>query len=236
MDIIWGGLTFRVLNSGKVALIRSFDFDNTERTQKHPRMAFSETELAGGATSGTIRMHNAEASGLLRYAGHTGDDSALEILLRSETLEVTCRFTKYADTNAIRATQQVRNISDEEICLETANTATVYFGNAVDDNKNWRLHRYDQDTVARIRTDYVHELQDRLRVQLEDAQRSAESGAGRMRTAAVKRAQKIEKQLIEMGKYEEIVHHYADMRIELDLDDGVKVNYAKLAELLTKIK
>lgn len=98
------------------------------------------------------------------------------------------------------------------------------------------LHRYDQDTVARIRTDYVHELQDRLRVQLEDAQRSAEAGAGRMRTAAVKHAQKIEKQLIEMGKYEEIVHHYADMRIALDLDDGVKVNYAKLAELLTKIK
>lgn len=98
------------------------------------------------------------------------------------------------------------------------------------------LHRYDQDTIARIRTDYVHELQDRLRVQLEDAQRTAESGDGRMRTAAVKRVQKLEKQLIEMGKYEEIVHHYADMRIALDLDDGVKVNYAKLAELLTKIK
>lgn len=98
------------------------------------------------------------------------------------------------------------------------------------------LHRYDQDTIARIRTDYVHELQDRLRVQLEDAQRTAESGDGRMRTAAVKRAQKLEKQLIEMSKYEEIVHHYADMRIALDLDDGVKVNYAKLGELLTKIK
>lgn len=98
------------------------------------------------------------------------------------------------------------------------------------------LHRYDQDTIARIRTDYVHELQDRLRVQLEDAQRTAESGEGRMRTAASKRAQKLEKQLVEMSEYEEIVHHYADMRIALDLDDGVKVNYAKLAELLTKIK
>ena len=98
------------------------------------------------------------------------------------------------------------------------------------------LHRYDQDTIARIRTDYVHELQDRLRVQLEEAQRTAESGEGRMRTAASKRAQKLEKQLIEMGKYEEMVHHYADMRLALDLDDGVKVNYAKLGELLTKIK
>ena len=98
------------------------------------------------------------------------------------------------------------------------------------------LHRYDQDTIARIRTDYVHELQDRLRVQLEEAQRTAESGEGRMRTAASKRAQKLEKQLIEMGKYEEMVHHYVDMRLALDLDDGVKVNYAKLGELLTKIK
>lgn len=98
------------------------------------------------------------------------------------------------------------------------------------------LHRYDQDTVARIRTDYVHELQDRLRVQLEDAQHTAENGEGRMRTAAAKRAQKLEKQLMEMSKYEEIVHHYADMRLELDLDDGVKVNYGKFADLLTKIK
>ena len=49
-------------------------------------------------------------------------------------------------------------------------------------------------------------------------------------------AEKLEKQLVEMSKYEEIVHHYADMRLALDLDDGVKVNYAKLAELLTKIK
>ena len=93
-----------------------------------------------------------------------------------------------------------------------------------------------QDTIARIRTDYVHELQDRLRVQLEDAQRTAESGEKRAKMLATKRAQKLEKQLIEMGKYEEIVHHYADMRLALDLDDGVKVNYAKLGELLTKIK
>ena len=47
---------------------------------------------------------------------------------------------------------------------------------------------------------------------------------------------KLEKQLSEVNKYEEIVHHFADMRVEIDLDDGVKVNYAKFAELLTKIK
>ena len=98
------------------------------------------------------------------------------------------------------------------------------------------LHRYDRDTVARVRTDYVHEIQERLRTQLEDARKTAETGEGRMRMNAAKRAQKLEKQLAEVNKYEEIVHHYADMRLPLDLDDGVKVNYGKLAELLTKMK
>ena len=98
------------------------------------------------------------------------------------------------------------------------------------------LHRYDRDTVARLRTDYVHELQDSLRVQLDDARKTAETGEGRQRTVAAKRAQKLEKQQAELLKYEEQVHHLADMRIELDLDDGVKVNYGKLAEILTKIK
>jgi len=98
------------------------------------------------------------------------------------------------------------------------------------------LHRYDRDTVARVRTDYVHELQERLRTQLDDARKRAETGDGRMRTAANKRAQKLEKQLNEINKYEEIVHHFADMRMEIDLDDGVKVNYGKFSDLLTKIK
>ena len=87
-----------------------------------------------------------------------------------------------------------------------------------------------------MRTDYVHEQQERLRTQLDDAKKTAQTGDGRMRANANKRAQKLEKQLSEVNKYEEIVHHFADMRVEIDLDDGVKVNYAKFAELLTKIK
>ena len=98
------------------------------------------------------------------------------------------------------------------------------------------LHRYDRDTVARLRTDYVLELQDRLRVQLDDAQKTADTGEGRARANAARRAQKLAKQQAELLKYEEQVHHLADMRIPLDLDDGVKVNYAKLQDILTKIK
>ena len=98
------------------------------------------------------------------------------------------------------------------------------------------LHRYDRDTVGRVRTDYVHEMQERLSTQLSDARKTAETGEGRARMNASKRVQKLEKQLAEVNKYEEVIHHYADMRIPLDLDDGVKVNYGKLGELLTKIK
>lgn len=98
------------------------------------------------------------------------------------------------------------------------------------------LHRYDRDTIARVRTDYVHEQQERLRTQLDDARKRAETGEGRARANAVKRAQKLEKQLNEVNQYEELVHHFADMRVAIDLDDGVKVNYVKFAELLTKIK
>ena len=41
---------------------------------------------------------------------------------------------------------------------------------------------------------------------------------------------------MELRKYEEKIHHYADMMLPLDLDDGVKVNYAKLQDVLAPIK
>ena len=51
-----------------------------------------------------------------------------------------------------------------------------------------------------------------------------------------KQLKKLNDQLLELNKYEEKVHHYADMMIDIDLDDGVKVNYAKFDALLSKIK
>ena len=47
---------------------------------------------------------------------------------------------------------------------------------------------------------------------------------------------KFKDQLLELKTYEEKIHHYADMMIQLDLDDGVKVNYDKLQDVLAKIK
>lgn len=89
------------------------------------------------------------------------------------------------------------------------------------------MHRYQPDLLARIRTDYVHEQQERYRAQIgyaNDALVSAERGE---RVRLDKRIKKLNDQLKETIAYEEKLHHLADQMIKIDLDDGVKVNYAK---------
>lgn len=98
------------------------------------------------------------------------------------------------------------------------------------------IHRYCPDTVAQIRTDYVHEIQERYRTQLQMTENEIQSASSSDKVRLNKRASKLKAQLLELNDYEEKVHHLADMMIPLDLDDGVKVNYAKLQGILEKIK
>lgn len=98
------------------------------------------------------------------------------------------------------------------------------------------MHRYQPDLLARIRTDYVHEQQERYRSQIgyaNDALVSAERGE---RVRLDKRVKKLNDQLKETIVYEEKLHHLADQMIKIDLDDGVKVNYTKFQDVLAKIK
>lgn len=98
------------------------------------------------------------------------------------------------------------------------------------------MHRYQPDLLARVRTDYVHEQQERYRAQIgyaNDALVSAERGE---RVRLDKRIKKLNDQLKETIAYEEKLHHLADQMIKIDLDDGVKVNYAKFQDVLAKIK
>ena len=98
------------------------------------------------------------------------------------------------------------------------------------------MHRYQPDLLARIRTDYVHKQQERYRAQIgyaNDALVSAERGE---RVRLDKRIKKLNDQLKETIAYEEKLHHLADQMIKIDLDDGVKVNYAKFQDVLAKIK
>jgi type II restriction/modification system DNA methylase subunit YeeA len=98
------------------------------------------------------------------------------------------------------------------------------------------MHRWEKTTVATVRTDYVHELQERYRTQLSMLNEQIESAAQSDRVKLKKRQEKLTTQLDEINKYEEKVHHLADQMIDIDLDDGVKVNCEKFADILEKIK
>ena len=98
------------------------------------------------------------------------------------------------------------------------------------------MHRYQPDTIARIRTDYVHEQQARYRTALEDMTNRIESASTSERVKLNKRHKKLQDQAEEIRLYEEKIHHLADQMISIDLDDGVKHNYAIFKDVLAKIK
>ena len=98
------------------------------------------------------------------------------------------------------------------------------------------MHRYQPDTIARIRTDYVHEQQSRYRTAIADLEsRIANAGTGE-RVKLSKQLTKLQDQAEELRVYEEKIHHLADQMIRIDLDDGVKHNYAIFQDVLAKIK
>lgn len=98
------------------------------------------------------------------------------------------------------------------------------------------MHRYTPDMLARIRTDYVHETQERYRTQIANLEDQLQGAAKGQAVKLQKQLKKLSEQLRECSEFEEKVHHLADRMIEIDLDDGVKVNYAKFQDVLAKIK
>ena len=98
------------------------------------------------------------------------------------------------------------------------------------------MHRYQPDTIARIRTDYVHEQQSRYRTAIADMENRIANASTSERVKMNKALTKLKDQDTELRSYEEKIHHLADQMIAIDLDDGVKVNYAKFQDVLAKIK
>jgi type II restriction/modification system DNA methylase subunit YeeA len=99
------------------------------------------------------------------------------------------------------------------------------------------LHRYNEGTLSRMRSEYVIPLQGKMAARLERLQGDIQVATS---TAHQKRLEKerskLEKQQVELLAFDEKLRHYADMRITLDLDDGVKVNYGKFGDLLAEVK
>jgi type II restriction/modification system DNA methylase subunit YeeA len=99
------------------------------------------------------------------------------------------------------------------------------------------LHRYNEGTLARMRTEYVIPLQGQIAARIEQLEGDkAKATSTSHRNKIQKEQDKLKKQQVELASFEEKLKHYADMRISLDLDDGVKVNYAKFGDLLAESK
>lgn len=98
------------------------------------------------------------------------------------------------------------------------------------------MHRYQPDTIARIRTDYVHEQQARYRTAIADLENRIANASTSERVKLNKQLKTLNDQATEIHAYEEKIHHLADQMISIDLDDGVKKNYAIFQDVLAKIK
>ncbi|HHL3525355.1 TPA: BREX-1 system adenine-specific DNA-methyltransferase PglX [Klebsiella pneumoniae] len=99
------------------------------------------------------------------------------------------------------------------------------------------LHRYNEGTLSRMRTEYVVPLLARYQGNIDlvnDQLKNAESGAATTRLK--KELDGLSKKFNELRSFDDRLRHYADRRITIDLDDGVKVNYGKFGDLLADVK
>ncbi len=99
------------------------------------------------------------------------------------------------------------------------------------------LHRYNEATLSRMRAEYVTPLQGKLSARATNLKVEVDAAPS---TAARNKLQKqldtVKKKQAELAAFDELLRHYADQRITLDLDDGVKVNYGKFGNLLAEVK
>jgi len=99
------------------------------------------------------------------------------------------------------------------------------------------LHRYNEGTLSRMRSEYVIPLQGKMAARLERLKDDIAVATSTARRKQLERERdKLEKQHVELVQFDEKLRHFADMRIKLDLDDGVKVNYGKFGDLLAEVK
>lgn len=97
------------------------------------------------------------------------------------------------------------------------------------------MHRYQPDSIARIRTDYVHEQQARYRTAIADLEQRIANASTGERVKLNKKLTTLQAQDTEIRTYEEKIHHLADQMISIDLDNGVKKNYAIFGTVLKKL-
>lgn len=167
----------------------------------------------------------------------------VEVVYGKETLEENLRFIADALGGKGTAREVIRNYllngfyADH---LKTYQKRPIYWQFSSGKKNGFKaliyMHRYQPDLLARMRTDYVHEQQERYRTQLTMLEDAVMTAAPSEKVKLNKKIAKLKDQTLEIAQFEEKIHHLADQMIAIDLDDGVKVNYAKFEAVLEKIK
>lgn len=98
------------------------------------------------------------------------------------------------------------------------------------------LHRYNDATLARMRTEYVVPLLARYQANIDRLNELVDGASGGEATRLKRERDSLSKKFNELRSFDDRLRHYADMRISIDLDDGVKVNYGKFGDLLADVK
>ena len=98
------------------------------------------------------------------------------------------------------------------------------------------MHRYQNTTIANLRTEYVHKQQTRLKSIIDDLETRTNSATGSAKIKLSKELSLAKEQSAELHVFEEKIHHLADQMLSIDLDDGVKHNYEIFGDVLAKIK
>ncbi len=167
----------------------------------------------------------------------------VETVYGADTLEENLRFIASALGDKGSAREVIRNyfISDfYSDHLKTYQKRPIYWLFDSGKKNGFKcliyMHRYQPDTIARIRTDYVHEQQSRYRTAIAGLESRINEAGTSERVKLKKQMDTLQAQATEIREYEEKIHHLADQMIRIDLDDGVKVNYAKFQDVLAKIK
>ena len=167
----------------------------------------------------------------------------VEVVYGKETLEENLRFIADALGGKGTAREVIRNYLLSDFYadhLKIYQKRPIYWQFSSGKKNGFKaliyMHRYQPDLLARMRTDYVHEQQERYRTQLTMLEDAVMTAAPSEKVKLNRQIAKLKDQVLEIGQFEEKIHHLADQMIAIDLDDGVKVNYAKFESVLEKIK
>ena len=99
------------------------------------------------------------------------------------------------------------------------------------------LHRYNESTLSRMRAEYVVPLTGKIQSRIDMLKKDADAATSNAEKNKLgKDIDKLGKKYVELLSFDEKLRHFADLRIQLDLDDGVKVNYGKFGDLLAEVK